>query len=269
MTDFQKLIKYLAIALAAFLIVSIFAGIFSAFSLIGAISDGWKRPLNSMQDHSLSGPVTELEINIGAAELIIANSESFSLSANLQDLEVEQREGVLTVRETVQFGKNYNGAVVRLTVPEGHVFERVHISSGAGKLQVSSLSADSLALNLGAGQAQFRELTARKNAMISTGAGELTVSGGALADLDLDMGVGKVSLKSRLSGEADIDQGIGEAELILIGAAEDYSVRVEKGLGSAKVDGQSVDNDTTCGNGPAKVEIDGGIGSIHVRFSEE
>lgn len=267
MTDLQRIIKYLAIGLAVFLIVSIFMGILSVFSTLDIFSRNFGDNKNAMQDYPVSGSVSELEINIGAAELIITNGEQFSLSANLKDLTVDLSNGCLSIKETVQFGKNYNGSVIRLTVPEDHVFEKLSISSGAGKLQVSTLSCQSLALNLGAGQAVFGKLTAEKNAMISTGAGELKIEDGALSNLDLDMGVGKVTLKSRLSGESELDQGIGEAELILIGTKEDYQIHVNKGIGSAVIDGKQVSDNTTCGSGQSEVEIDGGIGSIRVSFS--
>lgn len=267
MTDLQKIIKYLAIGLAVFLIVCIVIGILSVFSMLNALSGNSGNITSAMQDYPVSGSISELEINIGAAELIITNGEQFSLSANLEDLKVEQRNGCLSIHETIQFGNNYNGAVIRLSIPEDHVFERMSIFSGAGKLQVSTLSCQSLALNLGAGQAVFGKLTAEKNAMISTGAGELSIEDGALSNLDLDMGVGKVILKSRLSGESELDQGVGEADLILIGAAEDYKIHVNKGVGSAVIDGKQVSDDTTCGSGPAEVEIDGGIGRIQVSFS--
>lgn len=267
MTDLQKIVKYLAIVLAVFLIVGIFMGILSVFSTLDIFSRSFSDHKNAMQDYPVSGSVSELEINIGAAELIIANGEQFSLSANLKDLKVDLSNGCLSIHESVQFGKNYNGSVIRLTVPKDHVFEKLSIFSGAGKLQVSTLSAQSLALNLGAGQAVFDSLTAEKNALISTGAGELKIEGGALSNLDLDMGVGKVFLKSRLSGESELNQGIGEAELILTGAKEDYQIHIDKGIGSAVIDGKQVSDDTTCGSGPSEVEIDGGVGSIRVSFS--
>lgn len=269
MTDFQKIIKYLAIGLAVFLIVSIFMGIFGVVSLVDSLITDLSDGMNTMRDYPISGTVTELEINVGAAELIIANGTKFSLSANLKDLKVEQVGSSLSVKETLQFGKNYNGAVIRLTVPEDHVFDKLSIFSGAGKLQVSTISAQTLALNLGAGQAVFENLTAQRDAAISTGAGQLTVKGGSLADLDLDMGVGKVELKSRLTGENEIDQGVGEAELALIGTAEDYTIHVEKDIGNATVEGQRIANDTACGSGRNRVEIDGSIGSIRVSFTEE
>lgn len=269
MTDMQKLIKYLAIAFAVFLIVCIFTGILTAATAItGIFRSVESNTSHAMQSFSVSADIAELEINIGAAELIITNGEQFSLSSNLKDLKVEQRNGCLTLKEPLQFGKNYNGAVIQLTVPEDHVFGKLSISSGAGKLQADTLATQSLALNLGAGQAIFRDLTAHGSAMISTGAGELQIKAGALSNLDLDMGVGKVTLCSRLSGENEINQGIGEAELILFGVKEDYRVHIDKGVGNAFVDGTPAASDTKYGNGPAEVEIDGGIGTIRVSFSK-
>lgn len=268
MTDLQKLIKYVAIGLAIFLIVSIFMGIFKVFTLVDILSSGFKEGTSSMQLYSISESISELEINVGAAELTISTGESFSLSSNLQDLEVEQANGCLVIKETRQFGKNYNGAKIALTIPSGHIFERASVFSGAGKLEISELSTQNLALNLGAGQTIIHNLYASQNAMISAGAGELIISGGELRDLDLDLGVGKVTLKSRLSGESEINQGVGQVELELIGSAKDYTISIEKGVGSATVGGQSMKNNAICGSGESEVEISGGVGSISVLFTE-
>lgn len=268
MTNLQKLIKYIAIGLAIFLIVSIFMGIFKVFTLVDILSSGFKEGTSSMQLYAISDNITELEINIGAAELTVSSGESFSLSSNLQDLKVEQTAGCLAIKETRQFGKNYNGAKIHLTVPSGHTFEKVSVSSGAGKLEIHALSTQSLALNLGAGQTVIHRLDAGQNALISAGAGEVTVSDGALRNLDLDLGIGKVTLKSRLSGECEINQGVGQVELALIGSAEDYRIHVEKGVGDATVDGQAIKNDAVCGTGETEVEISGSIGSINVRFTQ-
>lgn len=268
MTDLQKIIKYAAIGLAVILIVSIFFGIFKAVTLLGIISSGFEEGTASMQEYPVTETVTELEINIGAAELTVNLGDSFALSSNFRDLKVEQANGCLTIKETRQFGKNYNGAKLQLTVPAGHIFEKVSISSGAGKVEIQALSTQNLALNLGAGQTVIHQLNASRNALISTGAGELILSGGELHNLDLDLGVGKVTLKSRLTGESEIDQGLGQVELTLVGSQEDYRIHIEKGVGDARVGGQTVKNDTVCGTGNAEVEISGGIGSISVFFTE-
>ena len=77
---------------------------------------------------------------------------------------------------------------------------------------------------LGAGKADIKSLTANSRAEIDGGAGELNIDGGRLSNLNLDMGVGKLTLKSRIEGESDIDYGIGQTDLCLLGSKADYKI---------------------------------------------
>ena len=266
MTTFQKAVKYIAIALAVLLIVTIFSGIFGA---IGALNFFTGSTLTTMEDYPLQDRFTELELNIGAAELTVAEGTGFSLSSNLKDLEIMQDNGILTLRETKQFGKNYNGAKLNLTIPEGYTFEQIHIFSGAGKVTLSRLSANVLTMHLGAGQVTADRLNAEQSALITTGAGELTVHAGHLNNLDMELGVGKTTLKTRLTGKSEIEQGVGETDIELIGTAQEYTVQTDAGIGSITVDGLSKTGDGSYGSGPNRVEIDSGIGSIRVRITED
>ena len=96
----------------------------------------------------------------------------------------------------------------------------------------------------------------------------MTINGGGLANLDFDMGVGKVVLTSALTGEGKIDYGVGELSLTLIGSAEDYRIELDKGIGEALLDGQKMADDTVYGQGKNTLEIDGGVGSMNIRFTE-
>ena len=142
------------------------------------------------------------------------------------------------------------------------------IDTGAGKVEIDSLSCDVLKLSLGAGKADIKNLTANSRADIDGGAGELDIDGGKLCNLKLDMGVGKLTLKSRIEGESDLDYGVGETDLILLGSLEDYQIEIDKGIGEAKLNGENMQDDLVYGSGENKIEIDGGVGSINIEFSE-
>lgn len=85
-------------------------------------------------------------------------------------------------------------------------------------------------------------------------------------NLDLDLGVGKITLTSKLTGINEINSGVGETNINLLGIKEDYQIKVDKGIGSIDIDGENILNNTYYGNGTSRVDIDGGIGSINVRF---
>ena len=166
-------------------------------------------------------------------------------------------------------GGSYENAVLTIYVPVGTVFENVNITTGAGRLTVDNLFAETIDFELGAGEVSIGSLVATKSADIEGGAGRITVSGGALKNLDMDMGVGELNLTSAFSGECKLDMGVGESNITLIGNKDDYKLDLEKGLGSITVDGKDVSDFGSSGNGTNKVDISGGIGAINVRFEEE
>lgn len=72
------------------------------------------------------------------------------------------------------------GVTVILNIPEGFVFDDATIETGAGKVEIDTLSADILKLSLGAGEAEIKKLTANSRADIDGGAGKLKIDGGRL-----------------------------------------------------------------------------------------
>ena len=68
--------------------------------------------------------------------------------------------------------------------------------------------------------------------------------------------------KEFLLGNNKIDQGVGE--LILDLQNDDYKFKVEKGLGSITVNGNSYSEDFEDGEGTNIIDIDGGVGSINI-----
>jgi len=266
MTQTQKIIKYCAIAFAIFLIVSIFSGIVGVFSFVFDIFDD-DGSVGEMQSYSVSEPIRDLEMEISAADLEIRIGESFSVESNLTRLKVETDGETLTVKDKskrVDF-RNQEPKII-LTVPADFAFERVSIEAGAGRLTIDGLTANKLKLDLGAGETVIQNLCAPDEAEINGGAGNLTVSDGVLHDLKIAMGVGKLTLKARLQGDCSFDMGVGETALSLIGTKDDYRISVTKGLGTVKVDGESLSNEAVVGTGANRVEINGGVGVIDVRF---
>ena len=154
-------------------------------------------------------------------------------------------------------------------MPQGYIFKNVDIDTGAGRVIAESLAADELSLELGAGETQIGSLTALTSAKIDGGAGKLTINGGTLTELDLEMGVGELNLESRLSGRCKLDYGIGAANLVLIGSKDDYEIEVDKGLGDATIEGETIHSDSVYGSGKSRVYINGGIGAIRINFKNQ
>lgn len=268
MTTFQKVIRYLAMALAIFLTVSIIGGILGAVGLFGGLFDD-DAVLDDAKTYTVSGSITKLEVIINAADFTIKQAEAFSVESNLKHLTVKEENGVLKIKENKRFGITYNDAMLILCIPTNAVFETVDITTGAGRLTADALFTDSLKLELGAGEVNIASLNAANDADINGGAGKITISGGSLRNLNVDMGVGQLNLTSAVRGNSVFDLGIGETNVTLIGSKEDYKINAEKGIGNITIDGKSVSDFNDIDNGDNNIEVSGGIGTINLEFKEE
>ena len=270
MTTFQKVIKYLALAFAIFLIVTIFGGIITGLSGISYLtSDKETETVGEMQNFALSGDISSLSVDLSGAEFIIQTADKFEVESNHKYISVKEDNGKLRINETKKFfATSPKGIKVVFSIPENFVFDDVMIDTGAGKMKIDALACDVLELSLGAGKADIKNLTAKSEAEIDGGAGELNIDGGKLRDLSLDMGVGKLTLKSRIEGKSELDYGVGETDLILLGSKDDYRIELDKGIGKAELEGEEMKDDSVYGTGENFIEIDGGVGELSVTFSE-
>lgn len=265
MTSWQKAIKYIAIAFAIFLIVSIIGGIMSAVGIIGGFIDS-DATADNIKTYTVSQDITQLEIDINAADFTVTVGDEFKVESNLKDLTVKDSGRVLTIVENKKWGRDYNNAVLTLYVPENFVFQKAEIETGAGRVTVDSLSADKLSLELGAGEVKIDELNATEKVEIDGGAGKITIDGGQLHNLDFDMGVGECNITSAILGNSELDCGVGAANITLVGSADDYKIYTSKGIGNVTVDGQSARDENTYGDGENKIELNCGIGEVKVCF---
>ncbi len=271
MTTTQKVIKYLALAFAIFLAVSIIGGILGAVGVLG-IFFGDDAVTKDLSTYPVSGEIRNLEIEINAANLHIKEGSAFSVESNLKNLKVTDKNGYLMVKDTSRnalFGsETYENAVLTICVPKGTVFDHVDLFTGAGKVTMDALSAKTLDFVLGTGEVTISSLTATDSADIEGGAGRITVSQGSLKNLDLEMGVGQLNLTSLFTGDCRFDMGVGESNLTVLGKKEDYKLDLNKGIGSISVDGAAVSDYSSSGSGANKLEINGGVGAINIAFQE-
>ena len=268
MTTFQKIIKYLAMAFAIFLSVSIIAGICSALFTTTYFISG--RPSGEMIERSVGSNYTSLKVDISASELEIITGEKFGLQTNHKYLECKEKGEILEINERKPFFSVFDsGMKVVLTIPDGTVFDNVDISAGAGSVTIDELSANMLDIDLGAGELKTGQLNAIDNTEIDGGAGSVTINGGSLNNADIDMGVGELNLTSELFGKSSIDYGVGETNLVLIGEKDDYKIELDKGIGKAMIDGRKMSDDSVYGTGKNFIEIDGGVGELNITFKEK
>ncbi len=270
MTTAQKVIKYLAIAFAISLIISIFSSIMFGFSIVSDVFTHGKdnNILEDLKDLNISGDdISVLDIDIKYSNLIIKKGDTLKAETNNKYINYEQDGNKIVIKEKRHsWFTRRNKSDLVVYVPYDFSFDGVSIDAGAGKIEIDDIHTKILELDLGAGKATINNLVVENYANIDGGAGEIEILDGSINDLDLDVGVGKFILASKLTGKNTIDAGVGELNITLIGSLDDYELSVEKGIGSAKLDGSNIKSEKIYGNGETRIDIDGGIGSININF---
>jgi hypothetical protein len=255
--------------------LSVLAGILVTVITCLAFCSIWK---GGSGDYILDEAVTfkptdeirSLDIELAAADFKIVVGEELKVETNLKYFSISCDGDVWVMRDKTKGSFRRDdamNAMFTLYVPEGTVFDRVNMKTGAAKMTVETLSANAVNIELGAGDAHFEQLNASSKIEINGGAGEFTVSDGTLNNLTVDFGTGRLDLTAALRGENELSFGLGEANITLIGGMDDYTVDIEKDIGSITVDGNPV-NDFGCSGGENRVEINGGVGAISLNFKD-
>lgn len=217
--------------------------------------------LDEIRTYEITSNIHTLDLEINAANFKIVYGDRFCVESNLKNLSVSEKDGVLKVVDKIRSNVTYTDAMLTLRLPQDISLEKVKIATGAANVTADTLSADSLTLELGAGNVEFGCLNATRRAQIKGGAGQITVSSGTLQDLSLVLGVGRLDLTTALPGESELTLGVGEAKITLVGDRDDYEIDIQEGLGSINLDEEILLNSAM---GQHHVQISGGLGSAEL-----
>ena len=275
MTTAQKIIKYLAIAFAIFLIINIISGILWAIFGVSFIFglQNWesdtKREYSVITNYeyndidTLNREIDTLDIDIKFSNLKIKTAEEFKVEGDSNYIKCRQDNRTIHIEEINHhwFNKNNSGELI-IYMPKNLEFDKVKICTGAGKIDIDRIDTRKLSLEIGAGETHIRELNVKDKADIDGGAGKVEVVSSELRNLSLDCGAGKVELEAAITGRSKISAGIGEIDMTLLGNKDDYQITAEKGIGSIKIDGNECSSNITYGMGANKLKVDGGTYTI-------
>ena len=163
MTLAQKIIKYLALAFAIFLIVTIISGILGAlYALSGVLGlqkeDETIKGEMSMIDFENSDVAT-LDIDVAFTNLIIKKEDFLLAETNNKNINCKQNNQNLQIKEKQHnwLSRNNKGDLV-VYIPENLEFEKVKINAGAGKIQIENINTENLYLELGAGETKIEKI---------------------------------------------------------------------------------------------------------------
>lgn len=266
MRVFTKVMKYLALALA----ISIIAGIVSSIYYLGdGIANMFKHEevSDNVSDNvyalEFEDGINELNVNVNFSKLVIKSGEKFRVESNNKSVVVNNSNGILKVVD----GKRLKNNNITIYIPNNFIFDKVKIDTGVSSVNIDKLSGYDVDLNLGVGNLVIESLTAIDKCDIDTGAGRAVINDADINNLDLDIGAGQFIYNGIMRNKATVDAGVGEVNINLKNK-DSYVIYVEKGIGNITIDGVSVGDGSTYGNGNNRVDISGGIGSIKVNFDK-
>ena len=286
MTFWQKVIKYLAIALAIFLIVNIIGAILSIIGIIGGIafftntitdvkeeivqeSPEYLKQPEVIADNINIEDIVKFEIEVKYSNLEIKKGD-FKVESNDTNVKCTQKGNELIVKETGNnWLRNKEGNKVIIYIPENKEFNEIEIDTGAGNIEIESLNTKDLSFSIGAGKVVINNLKVTNEAEIDGGAGKVDILSGEICNLNLDMGIGEFNVCTKLLGNNDIEQGMGKLTIKLTDSQENYTIRTRKGMGSITIDGKEAQNNSIYGNGQNILNIEGGMGAIEITTNNE
>jgi len=275
MTGIQKVIKYIAIALAIFIIINICGGILFGLSIVAGIfqirNESDSMLIDEVQEKVQIEKITQmsnLDIDIKYSKLNIKTGDTFKVESNNTHISCKENGNDIEIKEkgNMLFSLNKE-SILTIYVPANVVFNNINIETGAGRVDIESLKAEILELEIGAGAVEIEELNIKEKAKIEGGAGSILINSGTINNLKLNTGVGKTEINAEILGNSKINAGIGKLDINLIGEQEDYLINTENGIGVININGDKVGNNTKFGNGKNVLKVNGGIGAIDIRFN--
>lgn len=282
MSEIQKVIKYLAIALAIFLSINIIGGIITAIFIglnIFDVTLGLRNTTMSKDKIEKNQEVVSiqneeeienLKIEIGYSKLTIKEATELKVeTTNSEILEVKKTGETLVIKDNKAwnlFNQQEQNEVI-ITLPNNILLEKVKINAGSGELNISDLQTKNLDFNVGAGNVIISNIVVEKKADIDGGAGKVALENSRINNLDLEIGVGEFQIQNTIIfGDSNIDAGVGKLEANLKGSLKDYKIIPKRSLGSFTLQNEEVIEDKTYGEGENKIKIKAGIGKVEVNF---
>lgn len=304
MNSGQKVIKYCAITFAVLLIVSIFGGIFSAlaslFNLTPVGGTKWKGNAGSANTVDYTKEfhgIEKLSIDVGEYKLIVKQGETDTVKVEAKNVtndfkaEVKSDHTLEIDHDTPGFyffswGHDVRG-VVTVTIPKQSNFRKAFFNIGSGNAEINGLVTDSFELEGGSGAVSISDLTAGKfdldtgsgaieisnakgqDAEAEFGSGSIRMTDCTMENLELSMGSGSFAYDGVLKGDTEIDGASGMIELNIVGDENDYRIECDAGSGGCYLNGDSIDDVKLNRGAENGLSIDGGSGTVEIKFIEK
>ena len=275
MTTTQKIIKYLAIAFALFLVISIFSIIFGlSHEIISSITNEEKESELLEEYTIISNNVNNIEsfkIDISNDDIEIKEGEKFEVKTNDHDVKFYHENSKVKIKSNKTFSwhlSNSSRGTIIIYLPNEFNISELDLNLGAGKIDIDKIFVETLLMDLGAGTMTAKEINIYEKAAINGGAGNININSGTINNLNLKLGAGNASIQSDLTGSNTLTTGVGKLNLGLSRSKDNYKFDISKGLGNIILNDFDVSEDILIGDGETKIKISGAVGNIIINTAE-
>ena len=275
MTTTQKIIKYLAIAFALFLVISIFSIIFGLSREIISSINSDKKDSKLLEEYTtISNNVNNIEsfkIDISNDDIEIKEGEKFEVKTNDPDVKFYHENSKVKIKTDKTFSwhlSNSSRGTIIIYLPNEFNISELDLNLGAGKIDIDKIFVETLLMDLGAGTMTAKEVNVYEKATINGGAGNINIYSGTINNLSLKLGAGNASIQSDLTGSNTLTTGVGKLNLGLSRSKDNYKFDISKGLGNIILNDFDVSEDILIGDGETKIKISGAVGNIIINTAE-
>ena len=275
MTTTQKIIKYLAIAFALFLVISIFSIIFGLGREIISSINSDKKDSKLLEEYTtISNNVNNIEsfkIDISNDDIEIKEGEKFEVKTNDPDVKFYHENSKVKIKTDKTFSwhlSNSSRGTIIIYLPNEFNITELDLNLGAGKIDIDKIFVETLLMDLGAGTMTAKEINVYEKATINGGAGNINIYSGTINNLNLKLGAGNASIQSDLTGSNTLTTGVGKLNLGVSRSKDNYKFDISKGLGNIILNDFDVSEDILIGDGETKIKISGAVGNIIINTAE-
>ncbi|MGN1352970.1 MAG: DUF4097 family beta strand repeat-containing protein [Bacilli bacterium] len=260
----NRIIKTFAFILAAIVIISMLGGIYALCITVFDLFQS-NQIENQIQYDSL---MSSLDIDLKTANLEIKLGDKLLVSTTNKYVTTYQNNNNIVIKEKKHSLLSKDNNKVIITVPDNFLLDIVEIDITSGSIKIDKLETKRLNLDLGSGTTKINNLLVTDKTKIDCGSGKFLLNNGNLSNLNLDTGLGDTILNAKIIGNSNIETDIGKLELNLIGSLNDYELTIDKGVGSIKLNNESLKDKSVVGTGNNYLLIEGGIGLTSITTSE-
>lgn len=237
----------------------------------------------------------ELDLELGACTLYLQESADDQIYVSVEGNVLRHYylvDGstfrVRNAGKTIIAGKSDK---VYLKIPKDFLFDEADVTIGAGTLEGGALRAGDLSMDVGAGECSLDEISGNEVSLnvgagairteslnaekldLDVGAGEFRLKGVSVTrELDLELGMGNAEIDGTVTGNMNVDCGMGNVTMRLTGSEDDHAYEVDCGMGSVEIGnrnygGFSTEQKWNSGQGSV-FEIECNMGNVKISFDK-